>query len=186
MVHVGLLAGFLLAASAELGAQGSPPIGGDGKNVAVESTQKSLYAALRFVVVKTIDGVEQVIHFTKDLFVRGGKGPGVDALQGLEEGSPVVVRYTLAGTEEIAQEIDRVGEQGLKKTEGVLDRVDRKRQRITIRFANGTTETLQLSERATSEVSSNVSSAATSGVKVIVDFTDTAGRKITHVFKKVP
>jgi hypothetical protein len=186
MRHFVRLAGFVLVASVTLSAQVAPPVGGTTENVAVESTQKGLYGALHFVIVKTIDGVEHVINFTKDLFVRGGKGAGVDALQGLKEGSTVVVHYTMAGTDEVAQGINHAGEQGLKRTEGVLERVDRKSQRVTVRFANGTTETLQLTERAASEVSSNVGTAATDGMKVIVYFTDAEGHRIAHFFKRVP
>ncbi len=187
IAHAGLCVGFVLATWAGLGAQKSPPIGGDTGNVAVEGTQKKLYAALHVLIVQTIDGVEHVIHFTKDLLVHGGKGQGVDALEGLEPGTTVVVHYTLVGTEETAQEIDRVGgERGLKATEGVLQRVDRRRRQVTIRFANGTTEILQLTERAASEVPSDLgSSASTDGTKVIVYYTDKAGHKVAHFFKKV-
>ena len=134
-----------------------------------------------------IDGVEHVIHFTKDLLVHGGKHPGVDALQGMEPGTTVVVHYRLVGTEETAEEIDRVGgEEGLKKTEGVLQRVDRGRRQITIRFPNGTTEILQLTERAASEVPSDLgSNTSTDGTKVVVYYTDKAGQKVAHFFKKV-
>ncbi len=63
------------------------------------------------------------------------RGTGVDALQGLQEGSTIVARYTRTGTEETAQEIDRVGDQGLKTTEGVLVRVNRRRAGARVRDA---------------------------------------------------
>lgn len=73
------------------------------------------------IVVTTVDGVEHVYHFTKDLLVHGGKGNGVDALEGLREGSAVVVHYTAKGAEQSAIEADRVGDEGLK----VIRRVTR-------------------------------------------------------------
>ena len=184
-LYAGLLGGFVLAPSATVDAQ--PPISGDTGNVAVEATQKKLYAGLHLLVVETIDGVEHLIHYTTDLLVHGGKGQGIDALQGWESGTAVVVHYRLVGTEETAQEIDRVGgEQGLKSTEGVLQRVDHRRQQVTIRLANGKTETLQLTARAASEAPVDLGSALTDGTKVIVYYTDTAGHKVAHFFKKVP
>jgi hypothetical protein len=42
----------------------------------------------------TIDGVEHIYHFAKDLVVHGGKGSALDALEGLREGSTVVVLYS--------------------------------------------------------------------------------------------
>ena len=84
-----------------------------------------------------MDGVEHVYHFTKSLVVHGGTGRGIAALEGLREGNTVVVHYTVNGTENAAREIDRVGDEGLKVTEGVVTLIDRKRKQITIRFDYG-------------------------------------------------
>jgi hypothetical protein len=183
--HTGLTTAFAIAASVALGAQTPPPVNGVTGTIALEGTTSKVYRALNVVVVQTIDGVEHMIHFTKDLLVHGGKGTGVDALQGLDEGSTVVVHYTVTGTEEIAQEIDRVGDKGLKTAEGVIKRVDRGRKQITIQFANGTTETLQLTERAAAEADGGLSDASKNGTKVVVYYSDEAGRKVAHYFKKL-
>jgi len=183
--HAAFVGGFVLAASVALGAQSPPPVNGVNGTVALEGTTKKVYAALNVVIVQTIDGVEHVIHYTKDLLVHGGKGAGVDALQGLEEGSTVVVHYTVTGAEDTALEIDRVGDQGLKKTEGVIARVDRGRKEITIKFTDGTTETLQLTDRAAAETGSVLNDASTGGAKVVVYYSDEAGHKVAHYFKKI-
>src|SRR5579864_1016630 len=106
MKRSGLLLLAVMTAPAALSAQTPPPIRG---TMATEGNMKTFYRAANTVIVTTIDGVEHVYHFTKDLIVHGGKGPGVDALAGLREGTTVVVHYTDAGNEAAATEIDRVG-----------------------------------------------------------------------------
>jgi hypothetical protein len=164
-----------------LHAQSPPPVQG---TIALEGTMKKFYRAANTIIVTTIDGVEHVYHFTKDLVVHGGKGRGVDALEGLREGSTVVVHSTVNGVDEAAREIDRIGDEGLKVTEGVVTRIERGRKQITIRFDNGKSETLRLTDRAAAELGKDVEQAATDAVKVIVYYSDETGRKVAHFFKK--
>ena len=172
----------LVAGSVALSAQSPPPVRG---TIALEGTMKKVYRAANTVIVTTIDGVEHVYHFTKDLLVHGGKGPGVDALEGLREGTTVVVHYTVEGAEQSATEIDRVGDEGLKVTEGVVARIDRGRKQITIRFDNGKTEDLRLTDRAAADAGKDLDQAGAGGTKVIVYYTDEGGRKVAHFFKKI-
>ena len=183
--HLGLIGTFAIASSVALWAQSPPPVNGVNGTMAIEGTTSNVYRALNVVVVQAIDGVEHVIHYTKDLLVHGGKDTGGDALQGLEQGTTVVVHYTVNGAEETAQEIDRVGDQGLKKTEGVIARVDRRRKQITVRFDDGDTETLQLTDRAAAEAETDLSTAPKDGARVVVYYSDEAGRKVAHYFKKI-
>jgi hypothetical protein len=170
---------FRSGASITLNGQSPPPVQG---TIALEGTMKKVYRAANTVIVTTIDGVEHVYHFTKDLLVHGGKGAGVDALEGLREGSTVVVHYTVRGAQESVTEIDRIGDEGLKVTEAIVTRIDRGRKQITIRFDNGTTETLRLTDRAAAEAGTDV--AATGATKIIVYYSDDKGRKVAHFFKK--
>ena len=167
--------------SITLGAQSGPPV---QRTIALEGTMKTFYRAVNTIIVTTIDGVDHVYHFTKDLVVHGGKGRGMDALEGLREGSTVVVHYTVTEAEASAREIDRIGDEGLKTTEGVVTRIDRGRKRITIRFDDGKSETLRLTDRAAVEAAKDVDQAATTAVKIIVYYSDEAGRKVAHFFKK--
>ncbi len=181
-VVVCLTAGLAIGASATLGAQGPPPT--TSKSPVLEGTMKAVYRATNVVVVATLDGVEHMYHFTKDLLVHGGKGTGVDALEGLEEGTTVVIHSAGTGADQSAVEIDRVGDEGLKTTEGVVTKIDHKRLEITIRFDNGTKETLQLTARAAAEAGSATSQAVPS-TRVVVYYADEDGRKVAHYFKKV-
>jgi hypothetical protein len=132
--------------------------------------------------VKTVDGVEHVLHYTKDLLVHGGKGSGVDALAGLQEGGTIVAHYTVNGSEETVQEIDQVGGAlGLKTAEGTLVGVDRKRKEISIRFADGITETLQLTDRASAEGGN----APKQGERVIIYYANESGHRVAHYFKRI-
>ncbi|MEP7307675.1 MAG: hypothetical protein ABJA98_19410 [Acidobacteriota bacterium] len=181
--HIALIVGCLLMTSISLAGQTPPPTRG---TMALEGTTDKVYAALHVVVVKTRDGVEHMIHFTKDLVLHGGKGPGADAFVGLEEGTPVVVHYTVTNAAETAVEVDRVGDKGLQTTEGLVVGIDRRRKRITIQYANGQQEVMQLTPTAAAEASRDVDEVPGSrgATKVVVYYTDEAGQKVAHYFKK--
>jgi hypothetical protein len=182
---VGLLVVALMSGAAIPAlAQSPPPVSIPG-TMALEGTMKMFYRAANTVLVATIDGTEHVYHFTKDLVVHGGKGTGVDALASLQEGATVVVHYTIAGNEADVTEIDRVGDEGLKVTEGIVTHVDRGRNEITLRFANGTTEKLRLTDRAAAEAGPELDRAEPGTTKIVVYYKDEAGRKVTHFVKKV-
>lgn len=178
----------LACGSVALSAQSPPTVQGTG---ALEGSVKSFYRAANTVVVATLDGVEHVYHFTKDLVVHGGKGTGADALAGLREGATVVVHYTVngapgaakgpgSGQGAVATEIDRIGDEGLTVAEGTVTRIDRRQKQITIRFDNGKTETLKLTDRAAEEAGPDIGEAA----KVVVYYRDEAGQQVAHYFKK--
>jgi hypothetical protein len=178
-----LLAG-VFALSRPLAAQAGPPIGGLTGTIALDGTVDQEYAGADAVVVKTADGVRHVFHFTKDLLVHGGKGTGVDQLRGLRAGTEVAVHYAVVGGETSAQEIDRIGDDGLNVTEGTVIRIDRGRKQITIRFDNKDTETFQLTDRAALGAGHDLDGATNSAVRVTVYFTDEAGHKAVHFFRK--
>jgi hypothetical protein len=158
--------------------QGPPPVRG---TVALEGSMKKFYRAAGTIIVATIDGVEHVYHFTKNLVVHGGHGPGVDALEGLREGSTVVVHYTTDGNEQAAREVDVVGGEGLGVTEGIVTRIDRRRKQITVRYDNGTVETFLLTEHAAAETPNDVDRP---GTRVVIYYSDQAGHRVAHFFRK--
>lgn len=183
-VEAAILCGGLLLTAPQIGAGQQIPISGLSGTVAIEGTVGEGSAA-NTIIVTTIDGVRHVFEFTRDLLVHGGKGGG--ALQGLREGTTVVVHYTVAGPVESAQEIDWIGDDGLKVTEGVATRVDRRRDRLTIRFDNGKSETFQLTARAAAGAGRDIERAGPEAAKVIVYYSDEpGGRKVAHFFKKIP
>jgi hypothetical protein len=144
---------------------------------------KQFYRAANIVVVTTKDGVEHVYHFTKNLVVHGGKAPGVDTLEALREGTLVVIHHRVNGAQRSAEEIDVLGDEGLKSTEGRVSKIDRRKKEITIRYANGKTETLELTSRAAAESGTGIDE---SGGATVIYYTDEAGRKVAHYVKKGP
>ena len=167
------LIGMMALDVAPVRAQG-PPINGVTGTVATEATIKGEHRAANKIVVATEDGVEHVYDAAKGLVVHGvgGKGP----LSDLKPGTTVVIHYSADNT---AQEIDRIGSGGLSTTEGVATKIDRGRKEITIRYDNGTIETLKLTDRAAAE-GKNIGE----DTRIVVYYSDEAGGKVTHYFKK--
>ena len=105
--------------------------------------------------------------------VHGGKDP----LSDLKPGTTVVIHYSADNT---AQEIDRIGPEGLSTTEGIVTKIDRSNKEITIRYDNGKTEKLKLTDRAAADVGKNIGE----DTRIVVYYSDDAGGKVTHYFKK--
>jgi hypothetical protein len=167
---VGIVAVALGIASAF--AQG-PAIHGLTGTVATEATIKNEHKAANKIVVATEDGVEHIYDAAKGLVVHGGKDP----LSDLKPGTAVIIHYTADNT---AEEIDRVGVGGLSTTEGIATMIDRDKKEITIRYDNGTIETLKLTDRAAADVGKNIGA----DTRIIVYYSDEARGKVTHYFKK--
>lgn len=176
---LGLGIGAVLIVSSPAHSQNRPPL---QEPIALEGTMKQFYKGVNVVVVTTVDGMEHVYHFTKDLIVHGGKNPGVDALEGLREGTTVVI-HPATGSDSAA-EIDVLGDDGLKSTEGMVTNIDRRKKEITIRYSNGKTETLQMTSRAAAESEEGIDESGESPSKVVIYYSDDTGRKVAHYFKK--
>jgi len=174
-----VLIGIVVGVIGLLAAQSPPNTRG---TMALEGTMKTFYKAANTIIVTTIDGVDHAYHFTKDLLIHGGKSPGPDALADLREGTTVVVHYETSAQGQAAVEIDEVGGEGLKITEGVVTRIDHRRSEITIRFDNGKTETLKLTLRAAAEAGKAVDESGST--RIIVYYSDEGGRKVAHYFKR--
>src|SRR3954471_16662599 len=138
-----LATGLLLVPSASSAQGAPPPISGVTGTLATEGTMKTVYRGLNTIVVTTIDGVEHVYRFTKDLVIHGGKAP-IDPLAGLQEGTLVVIHYSTEGAQQTVREIDEVGDEGLLETEGTITRIDRGGKQITVRIGEGSIETFKL------------------------------------------
>lgn len=176
-VGFGVLA--FVAIRAMVAAQAPLPVTG---TIALEGTTEKVYTAANTVIVKTIDGIEHIFRFTRDLLVHGGKGEGVNALVGLREGTTVVVHYTVADGTKTVHELDRVSDdEGLKIGEGMVNRIDRRRKQIVVRFDNGTTETFRMTNVVTENGDRNIGASQ----RVIVYYSEEGRDKVAHYFKKV-
>jgi hypothetical protein len=83
-----------------------------------------------------------------------------------------------------ALEIDRVGDRGFQVTEARVVRIERGRKRITVRFADGRTETFQLTDRAAAEAPAELEQAQSGTTSVVIYYKDEKGQKVVHFFKK--
>jgi hypothetical protein len=153
----------------------------------LEGTVLNLDNAAKTVVVKVADGTQHTFHFVKRTAVHGVQGSAAgaqDAFRGLKEGSEVAVHYSAKGTDETAEEIDNVGRDGLKATEGTATHIDRGAKTLSLRTADGTDEVYRLTDSAAKDAGKDVTSGAEQSAKVTVYYTEEGGHKVVHFFKK--
>ena len=95
-----------------------------------------------------------------------------------------MVHYTTEGTEDTAEEIDRVGKDGLKVAEGTVKKIDRGAKTVAVTTAEGTEETYRLTDQAARDAGKDIGEGTEKSVRITVYYTDEAGRKVAHFFKK--
>ena len=153
---------------------------------AVSGSVKKVDAATKTVVVKTADGTEHTFHFVERTTVHGahaGAAGAKDAFHGVKEGTDVIVHYTKKGTEETAEEVDHVGKDGLKATEGTVSKIDRGGKTLVVKTADGTEETYRLTVHAAKDAGKDIAKGTEKSAKVTVYYTEQGGRKVAHFFK---
>jgi hypothetical protein len=101
---------------------------------------------------------------------------GFQALDSLQPGAPVVAQYAVKGVQASAYRVDRPG---LNANEGIVTRVDRSRNRITIKFSQGSTETFRSTRHGAQDPDGSVHS------RVIVYHANDSGQIVAHYFKPV-
>jgi len=154
---------------------------------AVRGTVERIDSTAKTIVVKAADGTEHTFHFVARTAVHGGEKAGMvtkDSFHGLKEGSDVVVHYTAKGTEETAEEVDHIGEGGLKTTEGTITHLDRGAKTVTVKTAEGTEQSFRLTDHAAEDAGKDISEGAEKSSKVTVYYTEQAGHKVAHFFSK--
>lgn len=163
-----------------------PLFAADDVATAVEGTVKKIDAGTKTVVVTGKDGTEHTFHFVARTTVHGGEATekaSKETLHGLKEGSVVVVHYTAKGAVKTADEIDRIGEGGLKVGEGTVKTIDRGAKTLVVKTADGAEDTYRLTDRAARTVGKDVATGAEKTGKVTVYYTEEAGHKVAHFFK---
>lgn len=147
--------------------------------IGLDGTVDKFYATTHGAIVKTADGVRHLVHLTDRTAVHGTQA-GEDSLGALAEGSHVVVHYVTEGDRKTALEIDRVGDGGLSLIEGTVKHIDRAGKTLTIQLADGSSNTLRLTDRAAHDVGKSVKRG-----RVVVYYRDEGGERVAHYFKKV-
>lgn len=155
---------------------------------AIKGTLTKIDRGAKTAVVKLADGTEHIVHFVGRTTVHGVEKSAAyaeDAFHGLREGSSVVVHYTAKGAEETAEEVDRIGNDGLHVAEGTVSRIDRGGKAMTIRTASGAEETYKMADHAAEDAGKDVGAAVEKSGKVTVYYTEESGRKVAHFFEKL-
>ena len=86
--------------------------------------------------------------------------------------------------DDVAEEIDLVGDEGLKTTEGVVTDINRRKKEITVTHANGKTETLQMTDLAATESEADSETSSDEASHIVIYYVDESGHKVAHFFKK--
>ncbi len=142
----------------------------------------------KMMVVKTADGTEHTFRLAEHSVVRGGKAlvKGTETtFHGLKTGSEVVVHYTEKGTEKTAEEIDHIGKDGLKAAKGTIHAIDWGAKTVAVKTAEGTELIFGLTELSAIETGRQFGKGTEKAAKVTVYYTEEAGRKVGHFFKKL-
>ena len=95
----------------------------------------------------------------------------MDAAHGVTEGSKVAVHYTVEGGKETAHEVDKIGDDGLKTTDGTVSHIDRGAKTIAVKTSDGTEQTFHLTDRAAKDTGKDVAEGADKSAKVTVYYT---------------
>lgn len=155
---------------------------------ALVGTIEKIDATAKTMVIKTADGTEHTLHFVGRTSVHGAEvvaAGSKDAFHGLKEGSEVVAHYTTKGAEDTAEEVDRVGKEGLNVSEGTVSHIDRAGKTIAVKSADGTEDTFRLTDHAAKDAGLDIAKGTEKSAKVTVYYTEEAGHKVAHFFKKV-
>ncbi|MGC1371744.1 MAG: hypothetical protein WA824_06360 [Candidatus Sulfotelmatobacter sp.] len=159
---------------------------------ATHGTITKIDKTTKTIVVKTDDGTEHSFHWAKDTSVDGVHATDAaadaatkDSWHGLKEGSEVVAHSTKRGTEDTAVEIDKVGDNGLQKTEGTVKEIDRSGKKLVVETADGTEHTFRLTSHAAIDGGKGVAAGTEKGAKVVVYSTESSGKKVAHFFEKM-
>jgi hypothetical protein len=135
------------------------------------------YDAAGALVGVTVAGARAMGGAIKDLFTPGGP---IEGLEGLREGSVVVVHFPQGSAPAALASSD--SSDGPTLVEGIVSRVDRGRREITVKFGSRTSETFQLIDFAAAAAQG--SSTAPDPSAITIDFTDQSGQRIARSFRR--
>ena len=156
------------------------------KTASVEGVVAKIDLDAKTLEVRADDGTKHILHLAKRTVVHGERessNRGDEAMRDLRKEDKVVVHYTKHGTDETAEEIDQVGRNGLKMSEGTITKFDRSARTMTIKLADGAEEIYRLTEHAAEDAGSETEDAAKNSAHAIVYYSTEADKRIAHFFK---
>jgi hypothetical protein len=158
----------------------------DQGSSAIHGTVTKIDKAAKTITVEAKDGQKATLRVSDKtaVYMKDGSGQfGKSSWMDLKEGSEAVVHYSKRGTEATATEIDKVGDDGLKTTEGTLSAIDKGARQVSVKTADGAEETYHLTEQAAKTAGIDTAKATQKGAKVSLYYTEEAGKKVAHFFE---
>ena len=163
---------------------------------AVAGSVTRLDNAGKTIAIKTADGSEEVFRYSEHTVVRGSQAVSHIAKMGAvesyfagKEGTRVVVRYIGEGADKTATLVDDFGKTTLKAGRGTVTHVDRAAHTVAIKTDDGAEATYSFGSDAVVETDHGVVRGtryvAKEGDKVVVHYTEKAGSRVVHLFKKL-
>ena len=151
----------------------------DDVTTAVRGVVTKVDKTTKTVVVKSADGTEHSVKIAGKVTVHGT----TEAWDGLKEGSEVAIHSTEKGGKQTGVEIDKVGKEGMKATEGTITKFDRGTKTIAIKTADGSEKTFQMTDSAAKDSGKKIAAGSEKSAKVTVYYTEKAGKSIAHFFE---
>src|ERR1019366_6904762 len=139
-------------------------LGATEPTASVEGVVTKIDRTAKTVMVKATDGTEHTMHLVGRTVVHGGN-------------------ETYKGADETAEEIDHIGKDGLKTSEGSITKFDRAARTMTVKVSDGTEQTYRLTEHAAEDAGKETEDAAKKWAHAIIYYSEEAGHKIAHFFK---
>src|SRR3954470_3389816 len=156
-----------------IGAQSPPPVNGP---VVPDGASNTFYRGAQAVLVATIEGIQHAYEFTKDLILPGRHGG--DALADLREGTTVVVQDKPDANAAAPQNADPPEDVPSHVTEGTVTKIDRRHDKITVRFGEGKSSTFQVAEAHTK-------ATPAAGAAVVISYAGKEGPRVSRLFTKL-
>ena len=144
----------------------------------IHGSIKKIDKTTKTIVVKTADGTEHTIKVTDQATVHGTK----EGFDGLKEGSEVVARCTAKGAEKTANDLGKVGKDGMKVTKGTVTKIDKGTKTVVVKSADGTEKAFEYTDDAAKDLGKETGKGVEKGAKVTVYYTEETGKKIAHFF----
>ncbi len=169
----------LLFCISTLHAADQPPSAIHGKVTNIDTAAKT-------ITIEASDGRKETLRVSEKttVYMKGGSGQlEKRPWTGLKDGSEVVAHYSKRGAEAVATEVAKVGDDGLKTTEGTLSEIDKGTRKVTVKTAQGAEETYHLTEQAAKTAGIDTAKATQKGAKVSLYYTEDAGKKVAHFFE---
>jgi hypothetical protein len=159
---------------------------GNQQNGAIHGTVTKVDTAAKTITIEASNGSKETLRVSENttVYMKDRSGQlGKRSWTDLKDGSEVVAHYSKRGTEAVATEVDKVGNDGLKTTEGTVSAIDKGTRKVTVKTADGAEETYHLTEQAAKTAGIDTAKATQKGAKVSLYYTEDAGKKVAHFFE---